>query len=137
MLRKRIASQRGCAENDHFDLLVAFGNDLPGAVTVRFEEVTAKQLQRLVTQDSDVLKMRSVSPTMVDAISVSGMQLKLALVQIGKRYVLRIKTAQGTRIIAKLPVLGHPFMPLLEHTALTLAKASGVDTCDTTLARAC
>ena len=36
VLRKRIASQRGCAENDHFDLLVAFGNDLPGAVTVRF-----------------------------------------------------------------------------------------------------
>lgn len=79
--------------------------------------------------------MSVVSLPMVDAISVSGMQPKLALVKIGKRYVHRTKTDQGTRIIAKLPVVGQPFMPLLEHTALTLAKAARVNTCESTLAR--
>lgn len=135
VLRKHIAALRGCAENDHFDLLAACGNDLPGAVTVGFEEVTDKQLQRLVTQDNDALEMSVVAMPIPDAISVSGMQPKLALVKVGKQYVHRTKNGHGTRIIAKLPVVGQPFMPLLEHIALMLAKAAGVTTCDTSMAR--
>lgn len=135
VLRKHIAALRGCAENDHFDLLAACGKHLPGAVTVGFEDVTDKQLQRLVTQDNDALEVSVVAMPIPDAISVSGMQPKLALVKVGTRYVHRTKNGQGTRIIAKLPVVGQPFMPLLEHMALELARAAGVTTCHTSLAR--
>lgn len=134
VLRQHIAGLRGCAENDHFELLAACGADLPGAVTVHYEETSARQLQRLVTQDNDALEMSVVDMPLDNAISISGMQPKLALVSQGRRYVHRTRGRDGVRIIAKLPVVGQPHMPLLESTALALARAAGVQACKAELA---
>lgn len=134
VLRQHIAGLRGCAVNDHFELLAACGADLPGAVTVHYEETSARQLQRLVTQGNDALEMSVVDMPLEGAISISGMQPKLALVKDGQRYVHRTRGRSGMRIIAKLPVVGQPHMPLLEKTALALAGAAGVQVCEAELA---
>lgn len=134
VLRKHIASLRGCAENDYFELLAACGGDLPGAVTVWYEETSVHQIQRLVTQDQDSLEVSVIEMPLAEAISISGVQPKLALVCSGQRYVHRTRNGDGVRIIAKLPVVSQPFMPLLEKTALDLAQAAGVTVCHAKLA---
>ena len=100
---------------------------------VRYQETTPLDLQRLVTQGQDALEPTVIELPMDEAISVSGMQPKLALVRVGQRYVHRTKTSKGVRVIAKLPVVGQPFMPRLEVTALALAHAAGVDVCEAKL----
>lgn len=50
----------------------------------------------------------------------------------GERYVGRTKL-QDAHIIAKLPVVGYPFLPELEHLSLQLADKAGVNVCHAVL----
>ncbi|WP_225783158.1 type II toxin-antitoxin system HipA family toxin [Xenophilus sp. Marseille-Q4582] len=138
VLRSHIAQLRGCAEDDHFELLAACGGDLPGAVSARPVEVERATLQRLVTQDQDALEMSVVADPLPQGISVSGVQPKLGLARQGARYTARTRTRSGTqagqRVIAKLPVVGRPHMPQLEMFSLQLAAAAGVTVCAAELA---
>lgn len=128
-----IAEMRGCARNDHFEILAACGLDLPGAVRAKPAQTSAALTQRLVTQDQDALEMTVVDVPMPDGFSLSGVQPKLSVNEKDGRYVARTKIDELTRIIAKLPVVRYPRMPEVEHTSMQLAKLAGADVCETKL----
>lgn len=136
-LRERIAEMRGCGPNDHFELLAATGKDLPGDLQARPAELTREQLSRIVTQNNDALEMSVVAAPLAEAISVSGVQAKLAVLKDGDRFVARTKLTderQVRHVIAKLPVARHPHLPELEDLSLRLARAAGVSVVEAELA---
>lgn len=136
VFRDHVAQEASCDPRDHFRMLAACGLDLPGAVSARWEDVDRAMLQHLVTQDQDALEMSVGAGHFQDAISLSGVQPKLSVLRNPEgRYVGRTRLAEAglgrrdTHIIAKLPAVGYPRMPEVEHLSLTLAHAAGVDTC--------
>ncbi|WAC71509.1 type II toxin-antitoxin system HipA family toxin [Roseateles sp. SL47] len=137
-LRSRIADMRGCSPDDHFELLAATGKDLPGDVHAMPAELDRSQLERLITQNNDALEMSVVAAPMDDAISVSGVQAKLAVLRDqGGRFVARTKLADDTgarHVIAKLPVAEFPSLPELEDLSLRMANAAGVQVVEAELA---
>lgn len=137
-LRDRIAEMRGCSPDDHFELLAATGKDLPGDVHALPAELTRAELSRLITQDNDALEMSVVTAPLDDAISVSGVQAKLAVLrEEGGRFVARTKLTDAQRVrhvIAKLPVAQYPRLPELEDLSLRLARAAGVSVVEAELA---
>ncbi|APW38313.1 phosphatidylinositol kinase [Rhodoferax koreense] len=132
VFRDHVAARRGCDPNDHFEMLAACGLDLPGNVSARPAHLDREGLAHLVTQDNDALEMSVTAEPMEEGVSVSGIQPKLAVLRQGDRYVGRTK-AHDTHIIAKLPVVGRPRLPELEHLSLQLAGAAGVNVCETSL----
>lgn len=131
--RAHIAQLRNCAENDHFELLAACGKDLPGAVTATPASLSHAQIQRLVTQDQDALEPTVIDSPMLAGISLSGVQPKIGVNLIGGRYVARKKLNDATHVIAKLPTVGYPRMPELEHLSMEMARVAGVNACVTQL----
>jgi serine/threonine-protein kinase HipA len=132
VFRDHVAARRGCDPNDHFEMLAACGLDLPGNVSARPAHLDREGLAHLVTQDNDALEMSVTAEPMEDGVSVSGVQPKVGVIRDGDRYVGRTRM-QDTHIIAKLPVVGRPRLPELEHLSLTLAAAAGVEVCETSL----
>lgn len=137
-LRARIAEMRGCSEDDHFELLAATGKDLPGDVHAMPAELDRAMLARIITQNNDALEMSVVAQPMDDAISVSGVQAKLAVLrEQGGRFVARTKLSgesQVRHVIAKLPVADYPHLPELEDLSLRMARAAGVSVVEAELA---
>jgi len=133
-LRRHLAQVRGCALNDHFELLAACGTDLPGAVYAFPAELSRDQVAAIVTQHHDALEMTVVAEPLAEATSLSGLQAKLSLVQQGGRYVARTRDTRGMHIIAKLPAVEAPRLPEVEDLSLRLAAAAGVHTCRARLA---
>jgi serine/threonine-protein kinase HipA len=134
-LRRHLAQERGCALDDHFELFAACGTDLPGAVYAYPSDVSSRQaVEGIVTQHNDALEMSVVAEPIKDATSLSGLQAKLSLVANGGRYVARTRDSDGVHIIAKLPTLEFPGMPVVEHLSLQLAAQAGVTTCSARLA---
>lgn len=126
-LRRHLAQLRGCAVDDHFELLATCGTDLPGAVYAHPASLDRGQVAGIVTQHHDALEMSVVADPMREGTSLSGVQPKLSLVQAGSRYVARTKDTAGTHIIAKLPSAEFPLLPEVEALSLQLAQAVGVD----------
>lgn len=129
VFRDHVAAERHCAPNDHFEMLAATGDDLPGNVYARNADLTPEEMAHLVTQDADSLEMSVTAAPMEAGVSVSGLQPKLAALKEGERYVARTRL-QDTRIIAKLPVVGYARLPELEDLSLRLAAAAGVNVCE-------
>lgn len=130
-LRKQIALERKCNEDDHFEILAACGNDLPGNVFAR----PAKEqglVETLVTQKHDALEISVVDEPMEEGFSLSGMQPKLSLVQDGKRFVVARHFEDG-HVIGKLPVSAYDRLPQVEHLSLALSRAAGVNACKSSL----
>jgi len=125
-LRRHLAQLRGCATDDHFELLATCGTDLPGAVYAYPATLDRDQVAGIVTQHHDALEMSVVADPMREGTSLSGVQPKLSLVQAGSRYVARTKDTQGLHIIAKLPSAEFPLLPEVEALSLQLAQAAGV-----------
>lgn len=126
-LRQHLAQLRGCAADDHFELLATCGTDLPGAVYARPVTLDREQVAAIVTQHHDALEMSVVADPMREGTSLSGVQPKLSLVQAGSRYVARTRDTRGIHIIAKLPSAAFPLLPEVEALSLQLAQAAGVD----------
>lgn len=133
VFRDQLAQLRGCAPNDHFELLAASGKDLPGNVYALPVELSRAELGRYVTQNADALEMTVTADPLPEGVSISGVQPKLGVIKEGERYVARTKD-RDTHIIAKLPVVGYPLLPEVEALSLQLARAAGVDTCEAYLA---
>jgi serine/threonine-protein kinase HipA len=136
-LRTRIAELRGCSPNDHFELLAATGKDLPGDIHALPATLSRADLTRYIAQDNDALEMSVVEAPLDDAISVSGVQAKLAVLKQGDRFVARTKLSDRRKVrhvIAKLPVPQYPQLPELEHLSLRLAAAAGVSVVESELA---
>jgi serine/threonine-protein kinase HipA len=129
VFREQIAHARHCAANDHFEILAACGNDLPGNVYALPLDLTRQQLGHYITQDADALEMTVSAEPMEQGVSLSGFQPKLGVIRQGDRYVGRTKD-QDTHIIAKLPVMAYPLLPEVEALSLRLARAAGVAACD-------
>jgi serine/threonine-protein kinase HipA len=132
VFRDHVAELRECRPNDHFEMLAACGKDLPGNVYALPVELSKDEMARYVTQHQDALEMSVTAEPMDEGASLSGVQPKLAVIKQGDRYVGRTKD-QDTHIIAKLPVVGQPNLPELEHLSLQLAAAAGVNACTTYL----
>ncbi|PFH12543.1 serine/threonine-protein kinase HipA [Collimonas sp. PA-H2] len=132
VLRKQIALERQCAEDDHFELLAACGRDLPGAVRAIPARLTRALMTRLVTQDKEAIEESVMAAPLVDGVSISGMQPKLALILEGGRYVSRTRH-KDAHIIGKLPTAQYDHLPEVEHLSLQLARAAGVTVCEASL----
>jgi serine/threonine-protein kinase HipA len=89
-------------------------------------------MARYVTQNQYSLEMSVTAEPMEEGVSLSGVQPKVGVIKQGDRYVGRTKD-HDTHIIAKLPVVGQPRLPELEHLSLQLAATSGVTVCETYL----
>ena len=131
ILRDHIAQLRDCDPKDHFELLAACGRDLPGNLYASPARLDAAALSGLVRLDVP-LDEALVAEPMEEGVSVSGIQPKIGVLKDGDRYVGRTKL-RDTHIIAKLPVVGYPFLPELEHLSLQLAEKAGVNVCHTVL----
>lgn len=132
VLRKHIAMERKCDEDDHFELLAACGGDLPGKVYARPAQNDQSLTARLVTQHNDSVELSVVDEPLDDGISLSGVQPKIALVQEGGRFVAARHLDSG-HIIGKLPTAQYDLLPQVELLSLQLAKAAGVTVCEATL----
>ncbi|HWW07420.1 type II toxin-antitoxin system HipA family toxin [Collimonas sp.] len=132
VLRKQIALERNCAEDNHFELLAACGRDLPGAVRAIPTKLTRAMMTRLVTQDQEAIEESVIAAPLVDGVSISGMQPKLALILEGGRYVSRTRH-KDAHIIGKLPTAQYDHLPEVEHLSLQLAQAAGVTVCSASL----
>ena len=132
VLRKQIALERQCAEDNHFELLAACGRDLPGAVKAVPTKLTRAMMTRLVTQDHEAIEESVIAAPLVDGVSISGMQPKLALIQEGGRYVSRTRH-RDAHIIGKLPTAQFDHLPEVEYLSLQLAQAAGVTVCQASL----
>lgn len=129
VFRDHVAELRECDPKDHFEMLAACGKDLPGNVYALPLDLTREELAHYVTQNVDSLEMSVTAEPMEEGVSLSGVQPKLSVIKVGERYVGRTKD-QDTHIIAKLPVVGQPKLPELEHLSLQLAAAAGVSVCE-------
>lgn len=132
VFRRHLAQDRGCKEDDHFELLAASGLDLPGAVRALPVSLDRDELSRLVTQDNDALAMSVTADPLPMGVSISGMQPKLGLIEEGGRYVAR-KRHGVTRIIGKLPQVDRELLPEVEFLSMQLAAAAGIKVCDIAL----
>lgn len=132
VFRDHVAALRGCAPDDHFEMLAACGRDLPGDVSALPVTLSRDELARYVTQGQDALEMSVTADPLDAGVSLSGVQPKLGVIRDGDRFVGRTKE-QDTHLIAKLPVVGQPLLPEVEDLSLRLARAAGVDTCEATL----
>lgn len=130
MLRKHLLAAGGIREGEELDLLAYCGKDLPGDVWALPEQLDESALGRLITASRDSYEMSSHQLPTPDAISLSGVQPKVALFDDGEgRYVMRSKDAAGRHFIGKLPASSYPGLPEVEHVSLELARAAGVTTC--------
>ncbi|MBB3122281.1 type II toxin-antitoxin system HipA family toxin [Pseudoduganella violacea] len=132
ILRKHIAMERKCDEDDHFELLAACGGDLPGKVYATPAPSDKSLTARLVTQNNDSVEMTVIDDPLDDGISLSGMQPKIALVKEGGRFVAARHLDSG-HIIGKLPAAQYDLLPQVELLSLQLADAAGVTVCKATL----
>ena len=131
LLRTHIAQERGCAEDDYFELLAACGADLPGNVYA-LPAHDPGLVTELVTQHHDAVEMSIVADPLEDGVSLSGMQPKLALIRDGGRFAVGRHLGCG-HVIGKLPTPMYELLPEVEHLSLRLARAAGADVCNATL----
>ncbi|MCW5655586.1 type II toxin-antitoxin system HipA family toxin [Hydrogenophaga sp.] len=134
-LRRHLEQLRGCAPDDHFDLLAMCGDDLPGAVRATPSAQSRLATAAIVTQHQDALEASVVDDPVAGAVSLSGIQPKLGLVEAGGRYVARTRAdgGSGVHIIAKLPAVDYALLPEVEALSLQLAQAAGVQVCRASL----
>lgn len=119
-LRSHIAELRGCAPEDHFELLAAAGADLPGAVQVRPMECP----------DLDGLALTELAKPLPNVSALAGVQAKVPAQKASEQFWSMVQAPSLNRphhVIAKLPVALQPHLPEVEHLSLNLARAAGVD----------
>ncbi|MDO8300904.1 type II toxin-antitoxin system HipA family toxin [Lacisediminimonas sp.] len=135
VLRKQLIADAGIDVDDEMSLLSYCGEDLPGDVWALPEKLDDARMRRLLTQGHDSFEYSSDQLPTPQAVSLSGVQPKVDLVQAaGGRYVMRSSTASGgAHFIAKLPASDYQGLPEVEHTSLLLAAAAGVRVCQAQL----
>lgn len=119
-LRRLVADQFGVKAVRSFPLLLALGEDLPGAVVVRPDDDT----------DGDDPPPSGPEPGVESigrlAFSLAGVQLKFSVVRDGRRFTLPMSGTGGGWIV-KLPDRAFRDVPANEHAMMRWAAAAGVD----------
>lgn len=131
-LRRRLASTRLHAEDmDDFGLLASAGEDLPGAVKVvpaRLDHLTPTALALGATGGADGLNVRVPEGAAKGAASLAGMQDKLALSQVHRKFGYCLPSeGRLTTIIAKLPAPNDDDQVMNEYACMQLAAMAGVE----------
>ncbi|MEZ4363303.1 MAG: HipA domain-containing protein [Kofleriaceae bacterium] len=118
-LRRMICRSLGLRTNDSAALLVALGDDLPGAVRVvgdGFEDPGGVPAE---------LEGEAEVPSSALKISLAGLQLKLSMSLEGDRLVLPVSGGVG-RWIVKIPGAQFPELPEIEAATMSWARAMGL-----------
>lgn len=127
--RERLARDRGCSEDDDFELLAAAGHDLFGAVEVApvDPEDGVPEPVRVwhAAMGLDVLAPEVVAAPVEDAASIPGVVTKFSAIQDGRRYVVKRNARPGSFIL-KLPSTRHPDLVDNELTGYRLAASLGL-----------
>lgn len=121
-LRKLVADQHGIPAVRSYPLLLALGEDLPGAVVVR-------------SDDDHVPDDRSEPGPEYGgrlAFSLAGVQLKFSMARQGRRFTLPM-SGVGGRWIVKLPDRAFRDVPANEFATMRWAAATGLDVPDVEL----
>lgn len=126
--RARLARERGCSEDDEFELLAAAGHDLMGALEVT--PVPAGELPDPVrawhvTLGLDTLEPGFVEEPVEDGASLPGVVTKFSAIRDGRRYVVHHRGGAGD-VILKLPSTAHPDLVDNEASCYRLANAVGM-----------
>lgn len=123
-LRERLARLHGVRTSDSLGLLAVLGQDLPGAVVVKYcadnesEESLLTAAQPAVAEEPLPRRLR---------FSLAGMQLKLSMAASGNRFVLPGRGEQGEHYIVKLPGQEYPDLPDIEAITMQWARLAGHD----------
>ena len=128
--RTRLATQRGCAEEDEFELLAAAGHDLTGALEVEpfaaDTDIPAEVRHWHTSMGLDVLEPGFVEVPTQDAFAIPGVVTKFSAIKDGRRYVVKRHGAAGSHII-KIPTTSHPDLALNEYTGYLLCDHLGLN----------
>lgn len=120
--------------DNEFQLFAALGHDLPGGLIARqlTSDQTPDQVQRHLNlshisqiEDSEILSGNN-------KFSLAGVQMKFSMKEQDGRFTLtQIGSLDETLSlgdwIVKTPSTQHAYVPLNEHSTMTLAKMAGVD----------
>ena len=117
-LRRLLAKQSGVRETSEFRLLLALGDDLPGAVHVALD--SAEDVQEIAE-----LPLQS-HPEAGLKFSLAGMQLKFSMVAQGERLTIPMR-GQGGEWIVKFPDPNWAQVPELEAATLEWGRRSGLN----------
>ena len=108
--------------HDHeFDLLMALGGSLPGAVRA----VPVNELPKAALDYRPDAVHAPPAETLIIKFSLGGSQLKFSMIEHGGRFSL---DDGGDEWIVKPPHPTHPNVPANEYTMMRLAAAAGIET---------
>lgn len=122
-LRRLTAEQFGLKSVRSFPLLLALGEDLPGAVVVRSDGEAGTAA---AGPEPGVERIGRL------AFSLAGVQLKFSMARDGRRFTLPMSGTGGWWIV-KLPDRAFREVPANEHAMMRWAGAAGVDVPDVEL----
>ncbi len=133
--RERLARERGCAEEDEFELLAAAGRDLAGAVEVAPVPENVKIPESVLAWHAamgiDTAHPAPVAEPVEDAASIAGVVTKFSAIKDGRRYVVKRHGKPGAYIL-KLPSTRHRDLVENELTGYRLARALGLECSEAT-----
>ncbi|MEO3692767.1 type II toxin-antitoxin system HipA family toxin [Roseateles paludis] len=128
--RRRLARERGCSEEDEFELLAAAGHDLMGALEVApvpgSDEIPREVRHWHTALGLDVLEPGFVETPVLDGAALPGVVDKFSAIKDGRRYVVKRQGQAGSYIL-KLPSTDHPDLAENEYTGYRLCQALGLD----------
>lgn len=125
VLRDFLSQAMKVHRDSEFALLSWLGRDLPGALVA--DPIPASEIPQLALKHHG-----KIEPSVIDIpdtrahFSLAGIQMKFSMRDQDGRYITGDQHAPGDWII-KTPSTLHPFVPLNEYTAMTLAALAGVD----------
>jgi serine/threonine-protein kinase HipA len=120
-LRGWICRQQEIRETDSAALLVALGEDLPGAV-----EITGRMNAGSGSAPESTCNSNYDHPGEF-RFSLAGMQLKMSMLLRGDRFALPMRGEVGSWIV-KIPGERFPELPEVENASMAWAHASGLST---------
>ncbi len=116
-LRRLVAAQFGVKAVRSYPLLLALGEDLPGAVVVRPDDGDRPHLTGPEPGYEHIGRL---------AFSLAGVQLKFSMARDGRRFTLPM-SGTGGQWIVKLPDRAFRDVPANEYAMMRWAAAAGVD----------
>ena len=123
-LRRRIAAELKIHEDREFDMLLALGGDLPGAVILTRAD-TPDYMRHRRSNLASMPEGRDIPPEL--RASLAGMQLKFSMLRQGERFTFAGAGQQGNFIL-KPPSNDFEDLPRLEAATMAVAKAAGIET---------
>jgi len=120
-LRARIAAELKVHEDREFDLLMALGRDLPGAIVLTSAETPEHMKHR---RGIGLEPLPTVPPKL--KFSLGGMQLKFSMLRQGQRYTLPGGDTLGNYIV-KPPSNDFVALPMVEAATMAVARLAGLN----------